>query len=65
MLTRKHYVKIADVLATNLRESSSDAERERVRVVARDMAKYFQADNPNFNADVFGRHVRYGKNEPR
>ena len=52
-LSRKHYVKVAAILAGDLATSNTDAERRKVRAIALSLADMFAQDNAAFNRSRF------------
>lgn len=52
-MTRKHYITIAAILASELSIATSDEEREKVRSVALSLANYFKLDNGSFDRERF------------
>jgi hypothetical protein len=51
-LSKKHYVVLAEILALRASDASEDALVMR-RCIARDLADYFERDNPLFQRDRF------------
>ena len=49
MLSRKHYTAIANILANN----QPDIHKAYVRCIARQLAGYFEQDNPRFDRKKF------------
>lgn len=47
MLSRKHYIEVAKILA------DSDLSQEARRSIAKDLADYFKGDNARFDRDRF------------
>jgi predicted secreted Zn-dependent protease len=49
MMTRKHYVEIAAVLAGDNASAASDAERTRIAKITFSLADVFKRDNARFD----------------
>jgi len=62
MITKKHYIKIAEILnrqsidlsrVDNKDYSLYEAKQTAVRQIIEDLANYFETDNPNFDKVKF------------
>jgi hypothetical protein len=52
-MTRKHFVKVAAILAGDLASAANDGERNKVKGIAYSLADMFQQENGNFDRDRF------------
>lgn len=52
-MSRKHYVAVAEKMASRMEEVHGSAETFLLLSVVRDLAGIFQADNPNFDRNRF------------
>lgn len=52
-MSRKHYVKVAAILAGDLATCANDAERNKVKGIAHSLADMFKQDNSAFDRDRF------------
>lgn len=57
MLSKKDYIKIADILKANYKYSGSD--RVTLNRLLADLVKYFEKDNSKFNTTTFLNYI-YG-----
>jgi hypothetical protein len=53
MMTRKDYVKFADVIAKQVEMAMSPHELMLIRSIALDLSDVFAKDNPGFSRDRF------------
>lgn len=52
-MTKKHFIKIAAILAGDLATSTTDRERLKVRGITLSFADMFAQENPNFDRERF------------
>lgn len=52
-MTRKHYIKVAGILAGDLASSANEGERNKVKGIALSLADMFKQDNSNFDRQRF------------
>jgi hypothetical protein len=52
-MSRKHYVRVAGILAGELALSTTDKERQRVKNMAHSLADIFKQDNSAFDRQRF------------
>jgi len=63
-MSKKHFIKIAEILKASLEATSVPASPERhVREIINDFAEYFAKENPNFNRDRWLGYIA-GENGP-
>lgn len=53
MMTRKHYVEVAGILAGDLATAANEGERLKVRGIALSLADVFKRDNARFDRQRF------------
>lgn len=53
MMSRKHYIKFAAILAGDYATCETDGERRKVVGIALSMSDVFKQDNPNFDRTRF------------
>ena len=57
MMTKKDYIKVADILSRHYKEAETPAHQEAVKRLAKELARFFAADNPRFDYDRFYKHI--------
>ena len=59
MMTKKHYIEIADILKNT--EMPSDI----LKTLVMDFSDFFERDNPNFNSELFENLPKFAKHPKR
>jgi len=56
-MTKKDYIKFADMLAKTYNETADEKEHEALEIVRERITEIFASDNENFNADKFNEYI--------
>ena len=51
MITKKHYIEIADIL------KNTEMPSDTLKTLVMDFSDFFERDNPNFNSELFEKAV--------
>jgi hypothetical protein len=56
-MTKKHYIKIADIIKSEMQKEQTPDTMQMIDNLIFNLSEYFKADNPNFDKNKFADYI--------